>query len=56
MSVLGRGEFVNGISEDAIYYSVDKARVTHDRLQDEVIIINVSTGSYFSGSGTAADI
>lgn len=37
-------------------YCVDKSCVTHDRLQDEVIIINVATGSYYSGSGTAADI
>ena len=37
-------------------YCVDKSCVKHDRLQDEVIIINVATGSYYSGSGTAADI
>ena len=37
-------------------YSVDKSCVTHDRLEDEVIIINVATGSYYSGSGPAADI
>ena len=37
-------------------YSVNKSCVTHDRLQDEVIIINVATGSYYSGSGTAADV
>jgi hypothetical protein len=37
-------------------YSVDKSCVTHDRLGDEVIIINVGTGSYYSGSGPAADI
>jgi hypothetical protein len=37
-------------------YSIDLNRVSHERLQDEVIIINVATGSYFSGSGTAADV
>lgn len=37
-------------------YSVDPSRVSYERLQDEVIIINVATGSYFSGSGTAADL
>jgi hypothetical protein len=37
-------------------YFVDKSSVTHDRLEDEVIIINVATGSYFSGSGPAADL
>lgn len=37
-------------------YHIDSNRVSHERLQDEVIIINVATGSYFSGSGTAADV
>lgn len=37
-------------------YLIDSNRVSHERLQDEVIIINVATGSYFSGSGTAADL
>lgn len=37
-------------------YFVDPNRVSFERLQDEVIIINVATGSYFSGSGTAADV
>ena len=37
-------------------YAIDASRVSHERLQDEVIIINVATGSYFSGSGTAADL
>lgn len=37
-------------------YSVDKSKVTHDRLEDEVIIINTATGCYYSGSGTAADV
>jgi hypothetical protein len=37
-------------------YVIDKANVTHDRLEDEVIIINATTGSYFSGLGPAADI
>ena len=37
-------------------YKIDSNLVSHERLQDEVIIINVATGSYFSGSGTAADL
>ena len=37
-------------------YFVDAVRVSHDRLQDEVIVINVASGAYYSGSGTAADI
>lgn len=37
-------------------YVVDDRCVTHDRLQDEVIIINLTTGSYYSGSGPAADL
>jgi Coenzyme PQQ synthesis protein D (PqqD) len=37
-------------------YVIDPTRVSHERLQDEVIIVNVATGSYFSGSGTAADL
>ena len=37
-------------------YLVDSNRVSYERLQEEVIIINVATGSYFSGSGTAADL
>jgi len=37
-------------------YSVNPARISHDRLQDEVIVINVSSGAYYSGSGPAADV
>jgi hypothetical protein len=37
-------------------YFADAKQVSHDRLQDEVIVINVASGSYFSGSGTAADV
>jgi hypothetical protein len=37
-------------------YVVDRKSVTHDRLQDEVIIINLATGAYYSGSGPAADV
>ena len=33
-------------------YAVDKTCVTHDRLEDEVIIINVATGSYYFRIGT----
>lgn len=37
-------------------YSVDPNRVSHERLQDEVIIINMVSGAYYSGSGSAADV
>ncbi len=37
-------------------YAVDPNRVSHERLQDEVIIISMETGAYYSGSGTAADV
>jgi hypothetical protein len=30
--------------------------VSHDRLHDEVIIINVRNGTYYAASGTAADV
>jgi hypothetical protein len=39
-----------------VRYCVDKSKVTDDRLEDEVIIINTATGCYYSGSGTAADV
>jgi hypothetical protein len=37
-------------------YLADVKSVSHDRLQDEVIIINVASGAYYSGSGAAADV
>jgi hypothetical protein len=37
-------------------YFADVKQVSHDRLQDEVIVINVANGSYYSGSGSAADV
>jgi hypothetical protein len=37
-------------------YEPDAARISHERLNDEVIIINVETGAYYSGSGTFADL
>jgi hypothetical protein len=37
-------------------YSVNAAQVSHDRLQDEVIVINAGSGAYYSGSGPAADV
>lgn len=39
-----------------MHHVIDPTRVSHERLQDEVIIINLASGSYFSGSGTAADL
>ena len=40
----------------AMQYRVNASHISHDRLQDEVIVINVGSGAYYSGSGTAADI
>jgi hypothetical protein len=37
-------------------YFADVKQVSHDRLQDEVIIVNVANGAYYSGSGPAADV
>ncbi|MDR3474666.1 MAG: PqqD family protein [Devosia sp.] len=37
-------------------FAVDPTNISHERLQDEVIIINVGSGAYFSGTGPAADL
>jgi hypothetical protein len=37
-------------------YRIHPSRVSHERLGDEVIIINLDKGAYYSGSGTAADL
>jgi hypothetical protein len=37
-------------------YRIDPSRVSHERLGDEVIIINLEKGAYYSGSGSAADL
>jgi hypothetical protein len=37
-------------------YCIDNTKISHERLGDEVIIINLVRGSYYSGSGTAADV
>lgn len=37
-------------------YTVDPSQVSHDRLNDEVIVINAASGAYYSGAGTAADL
>jgi coenzyme PQQ synthesis protein D (PqqD) len=37
-------------------YFIDARNISHERLQDEVIIINLERGAYYSGSGNAADI
>lgn len=39
-----------------IRYVVKSNDVSHERLSDEVIIINLPKGAYYSGSGTAADL
>lgn len=37
-------------------YAIDPVNVSHERLQDEVIVINLGSGAYYSGTGTAADL
>lgn len=37
-------------------YRIDARRITHERLGDEVIIIDVSRGAYYAGTGPAADL
>ena len=39
-----------------VRFAIDPNRVSHERLQDEVIIINLASGAYLSGSGPAADL
>lgn len=39
-----------------IRFAVDPSKISHERLQDEVIIINLASGAYLSGSGPAADL
>lgn len=36
-------------------FRVEADHISHDRMQDEVIIINITSGAYYSGSGPAAD-
>lgn len=43
------------IAEVSMRFSVVSANVSHERMQDEVIIINMVSGAYYSGSGPAAD-
>jgi hypothetical protein len=37
-------------------FNIDPISVSHERMQDEVIVINLASGAYYSGSGTAADL
>lgn len=37
-------------------YPIDATNISHERLEDEVIIINLARGAYYSGSGPAADV
>lgn len=37
-------------------FRIHPSRVSHERLGDEVIIINLERGAYYSGSGSAADL
>ena len=37
-------------------YLIDRKSVTYDRNENDVIVINLETGSYYSGSGPTADL
>lgn len=37
-------------------YEADAIRISHERLNDEVIIINFESGAYYSGTGSFADL
>jgi coenzyme PQQ synthesis protein D (PqqD) len=37
-------------------HSIDVSNISHERLHDEVIIINLSKAAYYAGSGTASDV
>jgi hypothetical protein len=37
-------------------FLVDTQNISHERLNDEVIIINLASAAYYSGSGTASDL
>ena len=37
-------------------FSVDTRNISHERLNDEVIIINVASAAYYSGLGSASDL
>jgi hypothetical protein len=37
-------------------FLVDTQNISHERLNDEVIIINLARAAYYSGSGTASDL
>jgi|SRR5579862_1043617 len=39
-----------------MHYSIDARRISHERLGDEIIIVNVTSGAYYAGVGTAADV
>ena len=37
-------------------FLIDTQNISHERLNDEVIIINLASAAYYSGSGTASDL
>jgi Coenzyme PQQ synthesis protein D (PqqD) len=39
-----------------MHFRTDPANISFERLQDEVIIIDLANGAYYSGSGPAADL
>jgi len=37
-------------------YRIDESRISHNRFDDEIIAVDLASGSYFSMHGTAAEI
>jgi predicted RNase H-like HicB family nuclease len=37
-------------------YRIEPSRISHERLGDEVIVINLEKGAYYAASGSAADL
>lgn len=37
-------------------FSINESSLSHDRLDNEVIIVNLETGAYYSGTGSFADL
>lgn len=37
-------------------YEIDAIRISHERLNDEVLVIDTASGAYYSGSGSFADL
>jgi hypothetical protein len=37
-------------------FLIDTQNISHERMNDDVIIINLARAAYYSGSGTASDL